>query len=275
MDKRNMLIRTLSGAVYIALIVASLLLGGWYTMVVFCLFAMALLFEYYRIGYAIVGAKTNPAIPTAVAMVCVAMAFIGAMDNPFSVIVVGAWCMLVVLLVILTTPFRGEGAVMKVALEVLGAVYAVVPFLIIAYTAIEESSRLLLLLMFILLWANDTFAYLAGSMFGRHKMVESISPKKSWEGFAGGALGAIIIAIVSTYIYDFGLNLVWTISFALTVVVSGTLGDLFESQLKRTAGIKDSGRIMPGHGGLLDRLDSALFAIPAVSMLFMIKEFCF
>ncbi|MGD0755908.1 MAG: phosphatidate cytidylyltransferase [Bacteroidales bacterium] len=116
---------------------------------------------------------------------------------------------------------------------------------------------------FILLWANDTGAYLTGMSFGRHKLMERISPKKTWEGLIGG----IIIAALAAWFLSHWLGIVdkihWVI-ISLIVSVAGTFGDLVESMLKRSTGVKDSGTIMPGHGGFLDRFDSAMISFPLV-----------
>ena len=116
---------------------------------------------------------------------------------------------------------------------------------------------------FILIWANDTGAYLTGMSFGRHKLMERISPKKTWEGFIGG----IIIAAFAAWFLSGWLGVVdkihWVI-IALIVSIAGTYGDLIESMLKRSIGVKDSGSIMPGHGGFLDRFDSAIVSFPLV-----------
>ncbi|GAB6950984.1 phosphatidate cytidylyltransferase [Hoylesella timonensis 4401737 = DSM 22865 = JCM 15640] len=127
---------------------------------------------------------------------------------------------------------------------------------------------LLPLSTFIFLWANDTGAYCTGSLFGKHKLFPRISPAKSWEGSIGGGILVLIVASVIYYIESqgenlSGLNLIEWLGLGLVVVVFGTWGDLVESLLKRTLGIKDSGYILPGHGGILDRLDSSLMAIPA------------
>lgn len=116
--------------------------------------------------------------------------------------------------------------------------------------------------IYIFIWINDTGAYLSGSLLGRHKLFPRISPKKSWEGSIGGALLTIIAAIVITRFYTF-LTLWQWIGMALIVVIFGTFGDLTESMIKRQLNLKDSGNILPGHGGILDRLDSMLLAIPA------------
>ncbi|HPI69560.1 MAG TPA: phosphatidate cytidylyltransferase, partial [Bacteroidales bacterium] len=116
---------------------------------------------------------------------------------------------------------------------------------------------------FILLWANDTGAYLAGITFGRHRLMKRISPKKSWEGFIGG----VIISIVIAWFLSGWLGVVtrwqWLV-VALIVSVAGTCGDLVESMLKRSMGVKDSGSVLPGHGGFLDRFDSAIISFPLV-----------
>ena len=119
------------------------------------------------------------------------------------------------------------------------------------------------LAIYIFIWVNDTGAYLSGITLGRHKMFPRISPKKSWEGAIGGALATTASAFIVGHFYTF-MELWQWIGMALVVVVAGTFGDLTESMMKRHLDIKDSGHILPGHGGFLDRLDSMLFAIPAV-----------
>jgi phosphatidate cytidylyltransferase len=114
------------------------------------------------------------------------------------------------------------------------------------------------------LWINDTMAYIIGSLIGRTQM-STISPKKTWEGTIGGVLlSAMIIFLLTYFAFHFGVISYFFAVLAIIASVTGTLGDFFESKLKRIAGVKDSGRIMPGHGGFLDRFDSLLFAIPAV-----------
>lgn len=120
----------------------------------------------------------------------------------------------------------------------------------------------------LLVWANDTFAYFAGSLLGKHKIAPEISPKKSWEGFAGGLVFALVTAYVLSGFY-FSLNPVQWMVVASLVVVFGTLGDFFESWLKRQAGVKDSGSFMPGHGGFLDRFDALIFCLPFVTIYLM------
>jgi phosphatidate cytidylyltransferase len=120
------------------------------------------------------------------------------------------------------------------------------------------------ILAFVVTWANDTFAYFAGHALGRHHMMERISPKKTWEGFAGGAVGSVVGALVTRLIFaDLQiLSAGQMVLLGAGGAVLGPLGDFSESLVKRAAGVKDSGRIIPGHGGLLDRIDALLFVAP-------------
>jgi phosphatidate cytidylyltransferase len=154
--------------------------------------------------------------------------------------------------------------------------YTAVPFSIFPFSAFSRTgldsllphenilfSPGIIIGFFLLIWANDTGAYLTGISFGRHKLMERISPKKTWEGFTGGL---IIAALVAWLLSDW-LGVVSTINWviiSLIVSISGTYGDLIESMLKRSTGVKDSGTIMPGHGGCLDRFDSAILSFPLV-----------
>jgi phosphatidate cytidylyltransferase len=116
---------------------------------------------------------------------------------------------------------------------------------------------------FLLIWLNDTGAYFIGSLIGKHKLFERISPGKTWEGSAGGTLFALLTAWGLSYIFPQIDRTHWLI-LAIITVVTGTLGDLVESMLKRSLGIKDSGNILPGHGGMLDRFDAVLLSAPFV-----------
>lgn len=129
------------------------------------------------------------------------------------------------------------------------------------------------ILVFVVTWANDTFAYFAGHAFGRHRMLERISPKKTWEGFAGGAVGSVVGSLVTRWLLPDGagelpglgaLSVPQAVLLGAGGAVLGPLGDFCESMIKRAAGVKDSGKIIPGHGGLLDRIDALLFVAPWV-----------
>lgn len=127
--------------------------------------------------------------------------------------------------------------------------------------------------IFCSVWANDSFAYLVGSKLGKHKMAPRISPKKSWEGFFGGLVGSVIIWCVITLIPGVSMNIPQAVVFGVVCGLFGVLGDLAESRIKRNSGVKDSGTIMPGHGGLLDRCDS-LFLVSAVASVLLVYGGC-
>ena len=113
-----------------------------------------------------------------------------------------------------------------------------------------------------IIWANDVFAYLVGMTFGRHRLCERLSPKKSWEGFFGGLAGAVAMGYAAARVLDAD---VWAwLGLALVAAATGVLGDLVESMFKRAAGVKDSGTLIPGHGGVLDRFDAMLLSAPFV-----------
>jgi len=134
--------------------------------------------------------------------------------------------------------------------------------------------------VFILMWTNDTFAYLIGKNFGKHKLLERVSPKKTVEGFLGGMMGALLAGFIifkvtkSHGLIDSEKYELWVwMCMAILVSVFGTIGDLIQSKFKRQAGVKDSGIIMPGHGGMYDRLDSILYASPFIYAFLLIVDY--
>lgn len=149
----------------------------------------------------------------------------------------------------------------------LGQVYIALP--LAAMTSIYYSSHgaAMVMTMFVMIWLNDTGAYCVGSMLGRHRLFERISPKKSWEGFWGGMAFDVIAGIVAGTLladcYPADMTVGGMIGLGLVVSIFGTWGDLIESMMKRAIHVKDSGSILPGHGGILDRIDSLLLVIPA------------
>lgn len=165
----------------------------------------------------------------------------------------------------------------NIAFTIMGLIYVGLPFSILNYLAFPFSDQLfhpeLVMGIFVMIWANDTGAYLVGVKWGKHRLFERISPKKSWEGSIGGLISAILVGwIISMVCSDLSL-LHWEI-IALIVVVFGSFGDLVESLFKRSIQIKDSGTILPGHGGILDRFDAVFLAAPMVFLyLQLIKEF--
>ena len=175
---------------------------------------------------------------------------------------------------------KSDTPVAEIATVLLGAVYVALPFALMNMLVFRENiyDYRPLLSFFIFLWTNDVGAYCFGMLFGRHgrhKLFERISPKKSWEGFFGGLAAAAGAAFVLSAVWGerYGAALTHWIALAIIISLAGTFGDLAESMFKRSAGIKDSGKIMPGHGGMLDRFDGALLAFPcALTYWAMIME---
>ncbi|MDR1847189.1 MAG: phosphatidate cytidylyltransferase [Bacteroidales bacterium] len=164
------------------------------------------------------------------------------------------------------TPFS------NIAYTILGVLYTSVPFgIAILQLGYNGFHPLNLLSLFIFVWCNDTFAYLVGCKWGKNRICERISPKKSWEGFAGGLIATQIAAIIIWYLTD-KLPLWHWIVTGLIMTVFGTLGDLVESMFKRQVGVKDSGDILPGHGGILDRFDSMLIALPVIFIFIQLEN---
>jgi len=193
----------------------------------------------------------------------------------FNVEMPSKWMLLLILplwaifLVVLFKPM--ENPFRRIAFYLLLAVYIAIPMFSLNILAFAEGSYdpYLLLSFFVMVWVNDTGAYLIGVNFGRHRLYERISPKKSWEGFWGGLILTVIVAYLLQLWVEQGNTTLWLISGSL-VSIFATLGDLVESMLKRSVNIKDSGKLLPGHGGILDRFDGALFAAPVMSILFFL-----
>ena len=165
---------------------------------------------------------------------------------------------------------KKENPMLNWAYSMFSQLYIALPFAMLNILAFNYDptyssvsyNPILPLSIFIFLWLNDTGAYCIGSLIGKHRLFERISPKKSWEGSIGGGVVAIGVSFVLAHYFPFMSMWEWA-GLALVVVVFGTWGDLTESLLKRQLHVKDSGTILPGHGGMLDRFDSALMAIPA------------
>ncbi len=159
--------------------------------------------------------------------------------------------------------------------------YSLLPFVFITQIPFGEKgyNPKIIISIFILIWTNDTFAFIVGKSIGKRKLFEKVSPKKTIEGFVGGVLFAVFASyLISKYYFapkDYYLKksiLIW-MTIALIIGIFGTIGDLIESKFKRIAGVKDSGIIMPGHGGILDRLDSIIFVAPIVFLFYQILNY--
>lgn len=175
-----------------------------------------------------------------------------------------------------------DRSIQNIALNVFGVLYTAIPFgLLHLIVDLHQNDTAMwfpgqvniILSLLLLIWVNDTFAYIGGSLIGRHKLFPAHSPKKSWEGFVIGMIGSMTAAFIINkwLLNEFDIQLPILLAFVAAVV--GTTGDLFESMIKRNAGVKDSGSLMPGHGGFLDRFDAFLFTIPFVFILMLILNY--
>jgi len=154
-------------------------------------------------------------------------------------------------------------------------IYTAIPFsfalALPKFSSEDHTFSLEVFFLFILIWSSDSFAYFAGRLFGKHKMAPKISPKKTWEGFAGGVLLTLILGyFIESNFPELRGNWMFV---GFLVSIFAPLGDLVESQLKRIFGVKDSGNIIPGHGGILDRLDSFIICVPVVYLYFILEKF--
>ena len=152
--------------------------------------------------------------------------------------------------------------------------YVILPFILANYIAmgVKGYNPKILISIIILIWTNDTFAYLVGKNIGKNKLFPSVSPKKTIEGFAGGMFFTIISSLLLSKFYTESNLTIWIV-IAVIISIFSTLGDLIQSKFKRVAGIKDSGKIMPGHGGILDRLDSVIFVAPFIFLFYQLLPF--
>ena len=270
---KNLIIRTITGVIFVAAIVASFLRPD----------AMVLLFSIVT-GLTIweftglVNERENVTVNRFISTVA-GVYFFYAMTYFCSDVYGGIaksvvfipYLVTIIYLLISELYLRHNDPIEDWAYTMLAQMYIALPFSllnVLAFTATPNGeitfNTLLPLSVFVFLWVNDTGAYCVGSLLGRHKLFPRISPGKSWEGSIGGAIFVLAAAwVISTYLDGEMLTLWAWLGLGLVVVIFGTWGDLVESLFKRTLGIKDSGNILPGHGGMLDRFDSSLLAIPA------------
>jgi phosphatidate cytidylyltransferase len=262
---KNLLIRTATGTVYVLATIGALLLGKVAFGIFFAL-AMAInLFEFYRLtqkgGYK---PQTTTGLITAVYLFFSVFLF-QFYQMPANLFLGIVPLLLLIPLTEMST--KNNTPTTNIAITVMGLVYVALPFSTLILTVSPFNQQHgeyiphFLIALFAILWANDSGAYLVGSTLGKHKLIERISPKKTWEGAIGGAILAAVTSIVIFSQMD-KLNMTHAIIISLLTVVAGTLGDLTESMIKRHFNVKDSGTILPGHGGLLDRFDSLLFSAP-------------
>lgn len=272
--QKNLITRSITGILYVAIMVTGFL-QSVNMIVVFALITGLATWEFTGLVNEYKHVNVNRLITT-VAGVYFFLAVAGVNSGAIQTNAVFVPYLLTIIYLFISGLYtKSDDSVNDWAYTMLSQMYIALPLSTINVIAFRQAADglnyyyyLLPLSIFIFLWTNDTGAYCTGSLFGKHKLFPRISPAKSWEGSIGGGILVLIVASVMYYIESqgenlSGLNLIEWLGLGLVVVVFGTLGDLVESLLKRTLGIKDSGNILPGHGGILDRFDSSLMAIPA------------
>lgn len=273
---KKILTRTVFGCIYVALIVTALTLDSPYLFFgVFSLFIIFGILEFHRLAgqessffkYLVASLDSLGGITMFAASAC--LTTMGNFTLPATI-----YLAYFIIRMVVQLYDKSDNAIASLSHSFMGQMYVAMPLSLLNVIYFNFAPHLLLAI-FIMIWLNDTGAFCVGSLFGKHRLFERISPKKSWEGFWGGFLFCIIAGILFYFAFNSyfsGLNLFEWILLGIVVAIFSTWGDLCESLIKRTLHVKDSGHIIPGHGGLLDRIDSLLLVTPA-SILFLILTF--
>jgi len=263
---KELLIRTATGVVYVSVLLgAPLLLGSWGFFIVYLILTGAALYEFFTLSQK---DGTHPIIFIGLLLglwPIISRFLFYAIEWNAPLIGIGTGLLLLTFLIELfrnkTKPFLNI-AMSLMALAYIGVPFGILPELVFSPYHSGYSANLIILIL-VVIWVHDSGAYLTGIIIGRTPLFKRISPKKTVEGLIGGLLlGAISIWILSLIITEIPAYHLWI--FGFVIMIFGNLGDFVESMWKRSLGVKDSGKALPGHGGWLDRLDSLLFAIPAV-----------
>ena len=270
----NFIVRTITGVLFVAVLVCSFL-RPQAMVLLFALITGLTIWEFTGLVNEREHVTVNRLIST-VAGVYFFFAVAGFSSELTPSAVFIPYLVSIIYLMVAELYLKNDDPIHSWAYTMMAQLYIALPFSLLNTLAFHLAPQgyvaydaLLPLSVFVFLWMNDTGAYLCGSLLGKHKLFPRISPGKSWEGSIGGGILVIAVAVLVWYLADqyqlnqLGLSAVEWAGLGLTVVIFGTWGDLVESLFKRTLGIKDSGNILPGHGGMLDRFDSSLLAIPA------------
>ncbi len=264
-----MLTRTITGAFFILFIVAGIYFNPTIALLLFTFITLLATDEFYGLTKKSKNLKPFRFLGTLTAVsLMLILGLIIQNDIDFKIVFIP------ILLMFLTFIFeiykKNDTPFINIGYTLLGIFYIVIPFAMLFHlgyysqTSFSENYNYQIILgFFILLWTNDTGAYLSGRFFGKHKLFERISPKKTWEGSIGGGILTLILAYVLSIFFT-NLTLTNWLVIGVLIAVFGDLGDLVESMLKRSLGVKDSGKLLPGHGGILDRFDGLLLSVPFV-----------
>ncbi len=256
----NLVKRTIFGLLFTLTIVGAILYSKETFFAVFLLLLILGLKEFYNIT------KLTGASPLSWVGIFVGASLfvVGFMYSFFGSSYGVFFLLLEIFLVLILETFRNSKTTLaNLSSLFMGLVYVAIPLTLIQYLFFQDYNPYLVLSIFFIIWINDTGAYVFGSLLGKHKLAPTISPNKTWEGAVSGMLcGLLLCYFLPENFLPF--TVIERIGLGFVVVIFGTLGDLFQSKLKRSVNIKDSGNLIPGHGGILDRIDSILFAFPAV-----------
>ncbi|MCR5821249.1 MAG: phosphatidate cytidylyltransferase [Bacteroidaceae bacterium] len=275
---KNLIIRALTGALFLVVMIGGMMWSPLSFAILFTVVTALSIWEFCGLVNTREGIDVNRLITTTagaylfVAFFAMAAGVGGLQLLPLLFL---PWLITVIYLFVGELYLKREDPLNNWAYAMLSQIYVALPFGLLAILYFSYG-WFIPLAVFIFLWCSDTGAYCTGSLIGRHRLFPRISPKKSWEGSIGGGVVALAasqliawlgpeVSMADGTIVVFGLTALQWAGFALVVVVFGTWGDLVESLLKRHLGVKDSGNILPGHGGMLDRFDSSLLAIPAAA----------
>ena len=278
---KNLIIRTLTGAVYVLLLVGCTVYSPVSAFFFFAAVAAATLWEFGSLMNTHLGAAMPRPINAMAGVVLAAAVWLSAIASPQTAQMFALYGLLMLYIIISGLYRHTQKPLKDWALCFASQIYIALPFALLPLLSIvyDEMAGSMAynwiypLALFIFLWVNDTFAFLCGCSLSRYipaKLFPRISPKKSWIGSIGGGLFTLAAAVVIWWWQPETMPLLRWLGFALVIIVFGTWGDLVESLIKRQLGIKDSGHILPGHGGLLDRFDSALLTIPASVIYFIL-----
>lgn len=272
MKIKNVITRSISGAVYVGVLVGAVLSGGIWIVLLTCLLAMLGVYEFISMTSEGKFPRFATLLDIAAAVILQVAAGASASESPKSfATLMMVYMMLIVARIVTQLYAEHRNPVNSLSRSLMAQVYIAVPLAILIIIRNIFGAHLTLALL-IFIWINDTGAFCVGSLMGRNKLFERISPKKTWEGFWGGMLFCVIAAFVMRgafpQYYDM-MSYGDMCRLGILVSIFATFGDLVESMIKRTCGVKDSGKIIPGHGGILDRIDSLLLVVP-VSLIYLI-----